>query len=437
MSRFDRANGERGLLRLQNDTAGVPHAGSAEAAESRARMKVAYLINQYPKVSHSFIRREIRALERKGVTVLRIALRGWDDTSPDPADVQERNQTRYVLRGGIVGVIGALIGAALSHPRRFGRALMLATKLGRRSDRTLLYHWIYLAEACVIARWMRESAIGHIHAHFGSNPAEVAMLASVLVAGTFSFTAHGTVETDNAEFIGLREKIERARFVAAVSFYGRGQLCRWVDVPHWAKIHVVRCGIEPDFWDVPPAGTPPSNRFVCVGRLSREKGQLVLLEAVRRVLDSGLKCELVLAGDGELRAIVDAEIERLQLSSCVRITGWISEERVRAEMLAARALVVPSFAEGLPVVIMEAMALRKPVVATFVAGIPELVNVESGWLVPTSDAASLAAAMMECLRAPADELIRKGEAGRERALAQHDVHVSAAKLVDIYERTSL
>jgi glycosyltransferase involved in cell wall biosynthesis len=157
------------------------------------------------------------------------------------------------------------------------------------------------------------------------------------------------------------------------------------------------------------------------------------VEAAKRVVATGRSLELVLAGDGEMRAEIEALIDRLDLRSSVRITGWIANDRVRDEILAARALVLPSFAEGLPVVIMEAMALRRPVITTFVAGIPELVQGgESGWLVPAGDVDALARAMIDCLAAPADALTRMGEAARTRALARHDVDIEAAKLAGLF-----
>ncbi len=396
-------------------------------------MRIAYLINQYPKVSHSFIRREIAALEALGAKVTRIAIRGWDDTSPEREDGKEKSRTRYVLRSGLPAVfLGALV--MLFHaPARWLAGLMLATRMSRRSDRALWFHLVYFAEACVVARWVGKEKACHLHAHFGSNPAEVAMLAATIADRPFSFTAHGTVETDNAEFLGLREKISRARFVVAVSDYGRSQLCRWAEPEDWQKIHVVRCGIDASFQDEPVVAVQTSNRLVCVGRLSAEKGQLVLIDALRRLIASGTSCELVLAGDGEMRQQIQARIDVYGLRNSVRITGWISGEQVRAEIEAARALVLPSFAEGLPVVLMESLALRRPVIASQIAGVPELVTAgTNGWLVPPGNAAALSDAIQECLGSNQATLASMGDAGRMRALARHDVNRLAAELLALF-----
>ena len=396
-------------------------------------LNIAYLVNHYPAVSHSFIRREILALEKGGVAVQRIALRGWDGPLADPADVLERTRTRFVLREGAVALIGAMLSMALARPGRTFAALSLATRMSRGSDRPLLFHWIYFAEACVVARWLGESGASHVHAHFGTNSAEVAMLAALLAGVGYSFTVHGPDEFDRPKAIGLAEKIRRAAFVVGISSFTRSQMFRWVERAHWPKIEVVHCGLDAAFHAGDPAGTTASTSLVCVGRLGEQKGHLLLLGAMRRVFDRGHRFSLVLAGDGELRAAVESRIRELGLQEHVRITGWIGSQDVRTELLAARALVLPSFAEGLPVVIMEAMALRRPVVTTYVAGIPELVqHGRTGWLVPAGDEEALADAIVECLGASDQALAAMGANGRERVLERHDADREAGKLAALF-----
>jgi colanic acid/amylovoran biosynthesis glycosyltransferase len=396
-------------------------------------LRVGYLVNQYPKVSHSFIRREILALERRGIAIERFAVRGWADDFPDPADRAERERTRYLLQHGLPGVLGAALAMAVTRPLRFARALGLAASMWRRSSRTLFHHCAYLAEACLLVRWTDAGRVDHLHAHFGTNPAEVAMLARVLGGPSYSFTVHGPEEFDSPAALGLGEKGRRAAFIVAVSSFGRSQLLRWLPAADWQKVEVVHCGLEPAFHRDAPIGAQAAPRLVCVGRLCEQKGQLLLVEAARRVVAAGWAFELVLAGDGEMRPEIEALVDRLGLRSTVRITGWIANDQVREEILAARALVLPSFAEGLPVVLMEAMALRRPVITTFVAGIPELVQSgENGWLVAAGDVEALARAMTDCLAAPADALARMGEAARERALTRHDVDTEAAKLAGLF-----
>ena len=397
-------------------------------------MRIAYFINQYPKVSHSFIRREILALERQGIEVQRIALRGWDAALQDSDDVAERDKTRYVLQDGVKGLLKPLLQVLRAQPRGFCHALGLALRMGLRADRAWPYHLVYLAEACRVVQWLQASGAEHVHAHFGTNSTEVVMLANALGGPRYSFTVHGPEEFDKPQFLHMGEKVRRAAFVAAVSSYGRSQLFRWVAHEQWVKVKVVHCGLERSFHEGAAVAPPAAPRLVCVGRLCEQKGQLLLLEAARILLAKGVAFEMVLASDGEMREQIDALIARHGLQAHVRVTGWISSAQVREEILAARALVLPSFAEGLPVVIMEAMALRRPVLTTYVAGIPELVRQgENGWLFPAGAVEELATAMADCLAQPADTLQRMGDAAYERVLQRHDIDTEAARLVSYFK----
>ncbi len=202
-----------------------------------------------------------------------------------------------------------------------------------------------------------------------------------------------------------------------MSSYGRSQLYRWAEPRDWKKIRVVHCGLDAQFTQLPePQSASAAGALVCVGRICEQKGQLLLLEALRIVLDRGLDARLVMAGDGPMRKQIEERAAGLGVADRLRITGWIDGAQVRSEILGARALVLPSFAEGLPVVIMEAMALGRPVISTYIAGIPELVLPSCGWLVPAGDVEALAGAMIECLAADEPRLRDMGRAGRERAL---------------------
>jgi len=399
------------------------------------RPQIAYLINQYPMVSHSFIRREIHAIERQGFAVLRVALRGWDETLAEPQDIKERGQTRYVLRAGALPLLAAVARALLFSPARLMSALLLALRMGRRADRPLLYHLLYLAEACCLLRWLRACGAVHLHAHFCSNPAEIAMLVRVLGGPSYSFTVHGTSEFDKLDFLGIPEKVRHAAFVISVSAYGRSQIYRRIPQQEWHKVRVVHCGLEPSFHSVPASPPASAPVLVCVGRLSAEKGQLLLLQAAARLAAKGIPFNLVLAGDGDMRAQLEAFIANHGLHDRVRITGWISSEQVRDEILAARALVLPSFSEGLPVVIMEAMALRRPVLASCVGGIPELLQPGThGWLFPAGDVDGLLAAMEDFFATSADRLQAMGEAAYQRVLERHSVDTEAVRLAALFRQ---
>lgn len=398
-------------------------------------MRVAYIINQYPKVSHTFIRREILALERLGFEVQRISMRGWDEKQIDIDDISEQSKTQYVLKSGVFPLIFSAVKVFLSHPAAFVSAFILAVKMSIKADRPLIYHIIYLLEACQALVWSRQFKATHIHAHFGTNPSEVAMLMGVLGDIPFSFTVHGPEEFDRPQFLKIYEKINRSKFVVAISSFGKSQLQRWVAFSEWNKIKVVHCGLEPSFYQVDSGEIPNKPKMVCVGRLCEQKGQLLLIEAAKKLAENNIEYELVLAGDGELRQEIEALIAKYSLQNQITITGWISSKEVRQHILDSQVLVLPSFAEGLPVVIMEAMSLKRPVISTYIAGIPELViHGENGWLCVAGDVDSLTKMMKEALSTPIAQLQKMGNAAYERVVLRHDINVEASKLAAYFNQ---
>jgi colanic acid/amylovoran biosynthesis glycosyltransferase len=395
-------------------------------------MKIAYLINRYPSVSHSFIRREILALERQGHQVFRISVRGWDEQQQGIEDQLEQLRTQYVLRNALA-LMSAFLRVVVTRPVRLMKVTALVWMVSRNSERPLVVHFIYLMESCLVLRWVQGEKAEHLHAHFGTNSADVAMLVHELGGPRWSFTVHGPEEFDKPKSIALPEKIRRAAFVVAISSFGRSQLYRHAAHQNWQRIKLVRCGLEPAFYADASAQLGVERRLVCVGRLCEQKGQLLLLDAARRLAESGLVFELVLAGDGEMRGELEELVVRYKLDQIVRITGWISSEQVREEIMRARALVLPSFAEGLPVVIMEAMALRRPVISTYVGGIPELIEPgKHGWLIPAGDAEALAEAMQSCLESSFEQIALLGEAARQTVLDRHNVDEETMKLVGLF-----
>lgn len=403
---------------------------SAPARPSEG-LGVAYLVNQYPKVSHTFIRREILALERRGVTVRRFAIRGWDAEVADPADEAERARTRYLLQDGLGALFVAVLRTFARSPGAAFRAMGAALAMSRRSIRPWPYHLVWFAHACRLKLWLDEEGVDHLHAHFGTNSADIAYLLRLLGGPTYSFTVHGADECDNAGALSLPRKTGAARFVVTVSSYIRAQMMRRLPPADWAKLKVVHCGLDESFMASEPPAQPAQPTLLCIGRLCAEKGHLILLDAFAALKRPGLR--LVLAGDGEFRDLVDARIRALGLQEQVRVTGWIGSDEVRRLIGEATLVVQPSLMEGLPVVLMEALAQGRPVVSTFIAGIPELVeDGRTGWLVPAGDAESLARALEQALDTPPDRLVEMGRAGIARARARHHIDTEAARLLQLF-----
>ncbi|CAN5567989.1 glycosyltransferase [soil metagenome] len=395
-------------------------------------MKIAYLINHYPQLSHTFIRREIAALEGLGIEVQRISVR---PSGPHihAADNEEAGKTWVVLKAGMVYSVIAVVSAFARHPINFLEAFVMALRLGSRKPTKLPHHVAYFLEACIILRKLRQAGSRHLHAHFGTNPATVALLTRMLGGPTYSFTVHGPEEFDHPFELGLPEKITSAAFVAGVSSFGRSQLYRWTSAPDWHKIKVIHCALGESFFDTEYAAVPDSKQFVCVGRICEQKGQLLLAQAMHVLATAGVECQLILVGDGPMRVLLEQEIKRLNLQTRIHLIGAQGEERVLREITQARAFVLPSFAEGLPVVLMEALALNRPVISTFVAGIPELVlPARCGWLIPAGSVDDLANAMKECLETPVGELDEMGRCGAHRVRERHRAVTEAKKLRDLF-----
>jgi colanic acid/amylovoran biosynthesis glycosyltransferase len=398
-------------------------------------MRVCYFVTEYPSVTHTFIRREIVELERNGVEILRVSLRKDGRKLLDPADLAEKTRTRYILDEGAQRVVGALFFWFTRSPRSLARAFAAAVRMMKRSSRAAPYHLAYFAEALVLGRWVVEEGAEHIHAHFGTNGAEVAMLSHILTAVPYSFTVHGPDEFDRPEYLGLPEKVTRAAFVCVVSSFTRSQLARWSPPDQWSKLKVVRCGVDSAFFAERPFTRIPKRGLLSVGRLSEQKGHLVLLEALAILAREGLLFQMTIVGDGPLRDLLVRRIRELGLVDRVELAGWKTNSEVAALVRRSRALVLPSFAEGLPVAIMEALALGRPVITTYVAGIPELVDQSCGWLVPAGDAQSLANAVRECLTTTPDAVIlAMGQTGRKRVQERHDIATECRTLAALFSR---
>lgn len=395
-----------------------------------ACLVVGYLTNVYPAVSHSFIKREILALEALGVTIRRWSIRPCAADLPDPSDQAEAERTEVILARK-PAVLLAAAKAVLLRPRRAWRTIGKALEGRPAGLRAAVVRLAHFAEACYLAERAKAAGVQHIHAHFGTNPASVARLAHAMGGPPFSFTVHGPDEFDAPQLYALGAKIAEARFAVAISRYGRSQLMRWSRPADWSKLHVVRCGLDAQFLAEPAeqrgaASEPPT--FSCVARLAPQKGLPVLVAAAALLHEAGQQFRIVIVGDGELRQSLEGQLQDLGLAPCFELLGWQSASVVQDVILRSRAFVLPSFAEGLPVAIMEALALRRPVISTRIAGIPELVDEQCGWLIDAGDAPALAKALSQALAADPAALDRLGETGRQRVLADHDISRSADAL---------
>ncbi|QEH80188.1 glycosyltransferase family 4 protein [Sphingomonas sp. C8-2] len=395
-------------------------------------MKLAYLLNSYPMTSTTFIRREIAAIERAGVPVKRFAVRHWSERLVDPQDMAERGRTEYLLTGQAGRLAGGLAVQALRHPRRFAEMLEAAAALRRAAGGGTIRHAAYLAQAIRLKRRCDALGITHVHAHFSTNAAAVAMLCRRLGGPRYSFTVHGPDELDRFAVNSLTEKALHAQTVVAISDYCRDRLRAHLPESLWGRIRVIPCGV--DLRAYPAAPPPPSMsaRLLSVGRLCPQKAQVEIPAAIAAAAADHPELSVALIGDGESRAAIEQEIRRTGTGGRVKLLGWRSNAEVRRRIGETRALLLPSHAEGLPIVIMEAFALGRPVIATRIAGIPELVDERCGWLVEPGDGAGLAAAIAAAMDAGRTVLARMGREARKRVAARHDIDRIAPELIALF-----
>ncbi|MFP6655271.1 MAG: glycosyltransferase family 4 protein [Myxococcota bacterium] len=395
-------------------------------------MRIAVLSNYYPLTTHTFIRREIQGLEAAGLEVERFTIRRTTEPLPEIEDQEEAERTSALLDGGFVSLLRAVVARGLRSPLLWIKALSATIRYDVTSHRGLIRHFAYFAEACVLRQELAEKKVEHVHVHFGTNACMVVLLSRLLGGPRFSVQIHGPGEFDNPRELHIPEKIAAAAFATSITEFARGQIYRWTDPEHWKKVHVIRCGVDQRFLDDPIEPIPERPRLVCIGRFGRSKGHPILLEAAARLRDRGVDFEIELIGDGELRPMIEALVSDYQLERHIILSGWKDGDGVRDALINSRGLVLPSFGEGLPVVIMESFALGRPVIATRIAGISELVeDGRNGWVINSSSVDGLTEAMHDAFTAPIDRLEAFGVAGREAASERHDSRTEANKLAKL------
>lgn len=396
---------------------------------------IAYLISQYPAPSHTFIRREVAALRAAGLTIGTYSVRRPVSGGAGARDAEDAAATFVILAQSALAMARAHFAVLLRGPARYFGAFALALRHRAPGARALLWAVFHFIEAVVLADRLRRDRAVRLHNHFANAGATVGMLAARIADLPWSLTLHGISEFDYPAGLLLADKIERARFVACVSRFGMAQAMRLTAPTQWPKLHLVRCGIELAELPIPtsPAREGGPLSLICVGRLSSEKGHAGLLEAMALLRERGVPVHLTLVGDGPQQAALLAQIGTLGLEGQVTMTGRLDEAATLRAIGAADALVLPSFMEGLPVVLMEALALRKPVVAARVAGIPELVDEGvTGLLFTPADWPALASviAMLAGDRTLGERL---AAAGRQRVETSFAIERAVAPLLPLFE----
>jgi glycosyltransferase involved in cell wall biosynthesis len=404
--------------------------------------RLAYLTGRYPKISHTFVMREVDALRSEGVDVETLSIHRTPEHELYSEADRRASETTTAVLPHWNRLVKAQLWGALRHPRRYLAVLALAMRLRPAGARGATRQLAYFAIAVALWRHCKDRGVRHVHAQFADNASDVALLLAALGGSgwSWSIAVHGPVEFRDLSRNRLAEKVRRARFVICISDFGRSQVMSLVEETHWDKVHVVHCGVRPD--DFRPAASDQGAsahplRVINVGRLVPLKGQAVLIDAVAELVARGLAVELEIIGDGPDRERLEQIAQAHGLNGAVRFIGPIGQDEIRDRYAWADVLCVPSFAEGLPVVLMEAMAMEKPVVATQIMGIPELVeNGTNGLLVPPGRVDALAAALGQLAEGTSSEQrLAMGRAGRAKVTAEFDVARSARQLREIFARS--
>jgi colanic acid/amylovoran biosynthesis glycosyltransferase len=407
-------------------------------------VRVAYLTGRYPATSHSFIAREIAALRERGVDVHTFSIWAAEQRDlPSEQDRLEAQRTEAILPLHLRQAFRAHLRAWRAAPGAYARALARAIRLGRPGLRGRLLGAMWFVEAMVLWYALDRADLRHVHVHLNGTAPSVAMISTTFGndaedsadGWSWSMTVHGPSEFYDVAGERLADKVRSARLVICISDFARSQLMAHVDEQHWDKLRVIHCGVDPQ--EFAPAGTQTRSDFavLTVARLTQVKGHGVLLQALRQLSDHGVATRLTMVGDGPKRHELEQLARELDVAPLVTFAGAVGREHVRRYYAEADAFCLSSFAEGVPVVLMEAMAMGLPVVAADVMGVAELVEDNASGLLVRPGRPDLLAHALERLVADPDLRRQLGTTGRATVERAFDIRRSAAEIHGAFEES--
>ena len=403
-----------------------------EVASSRA---LAYLVSRYPTLSMIFVLREVLQLRELGFRIDTASINPPDRTLDrlTPEEAAEAARTYCVKTHGVAGAAKAHVRTVLRNLAGYLRGIRLVFALGGIDLKRLWLNFMYFTEALMVGQWMRRNRQCHLHVHLGSQAASVGLFVRRVFGFGYSLTVHGPDEFYDAQGQYLAQKIAAADFIVCISSYARSQLMKLSPVIHWNKLVVSRLGVDPLLFS-PPSARPAPDIFeiLCVGRLTPAKGQHLLIDALERLAQQGRRVRLRLVGSGPDESSLRERAANSEFPECVAFEGADNQDRIRSLYAAADIFCLPSFAEGIPVVLMEAMAMGIPCVSTHINGIPELIrNGIDGLVVAPSDLDALVQALAKLMDdKPLRECLAAG--GRTRILEQYDLRRNVVELARIF-----
>lgn len=337
-------------------------------------LRLAYLCGVYPTATNTFIQREVSGLRDMGIHVETFSVRRPERIEQGGVEQEsERRRTTYILPCSPWRLVRAHGRMLIGSPGSYLRGLWLAFTIRSPGLHALLYQLFYFLEAGVLAAQMRRRNLTHLHNHTPDASGYVAMLAAQIGQFTYSLTIHGFGILSEPNRWRLSDKLERSLFSICVSWNARSQAMLWSQPEHWDRFHVVHCGVNPDHY-VPAANHGASHRLLYVGRLHYVKGLPLLLESIAILRERYPHIHLDIVGAGPEKARLEATLSRYGIEEHVTLHGYWSQAQLRERLSRYGIFVMASFAEGIPLVLMEAMAAGVPVIAPRVGGIPELIE---------------------------------------------------------------
>ena len=394
-----------------------------------------YVVSQYPATNHTFILREIRTLRRLGVDVCVVSIRKPDraPSALSPEEAEELSLTYSVLGAGMGNALLVHLRMLATSPLAYIGALFYALGLAGSHFRKAGQYLLYFGEAVVAGDFLVRKGIRHTHTHFSST---VTLMLAKLFPISFSATIHGPDEFNDVVGFHMAEKVAAANFISTISHYAASQIMKASDPQYWNKVQVLPLGVDPNaFLPRPQPSGRAAFECVCVGRLAPAKAHLILFAAIGRLVAQGrTNIRLTVVGGGPAQASLEAAIAAGNLEPYIRMVGPCNQDRVLEFYRHANVFTLASFAEGVPVVLMEAMAMEIPCVTTWITGVPELIRADvDGLLIAPADAEALAAAIARLMDDP-ELCVRLGRSGRIRVLECYNLERNTERLEQVFRR---
>jgi glycosyltransferase involved in cell wall biosynthesis len=397
--------------------------------------KIAYLCSEYPAISQTFIFSEIASLRQAGFDVTAISVHSQSQLEVMTEHERlEAANTLIMTRCSLLSIIGIHLFLMVRSPAGYLRMIAAACSLLLKGPRSPFKALAYFTEAGILVRWMKQRSIRHVHEHFAAPTAFVAMIAAKYGGIEYSLSIHGPDVFFIQEEGMLREKVLSARFVRCISHFCRSQLMRITEPDYWKNLHIVRCGVDPEVFSERKPRNNQVPELLCVGRLVPAKGQQVLLEACSLLKSKNIPFHLTFVGDGDDRSSLENYVQKTELNEQVFFAGSQGHDRIQDFYNKADIFVLPSFAEGVPVVLMEAMSKTIPVISTYIAGIQELISSnETGLLADAGDMNGLARHLKKLL-ADRELRIKLGSAARKKVIQDYHLHRNNLEMVRLFQK---